>query len=553
MAPPKGRHTVREEYPLHLVIGGADYTFLLTDSFTFSNVDPGGYEMASFAIGKDLPMLTRGMPVRLDCGTQVAWEGRIKEIQRSLGHKTLVQCEGYGAILRENTTAEIFVDRDLTKWQGPSVERSIALVTANDSPATPTATPEPGSGTPALEALLTGAWEATGLPIVEAWYNAQGLPIAAIYYDWTKGGKVIQTDPNWNWAVYLSSDSITTELDSSGNLRAATSTPTYFSTVKENRKFALLQFYYAVAGGAPNVPYQIFWKKLAVYGRGFNQFIKGPESDSEGIEPNPVGYYPSTIVRFVVKETPGIQPGVIEKATQYVVPHAVYQSPVENQKIIADMANLISVHWGVWESLNCLTTPNPEPRLDFRSYPTLGNPTAWAWRRECESLDIREDLSSQYNTAKVTYTEAAGNAGVVTVTVPNPILEAAGIPDRTLPLTLGTSTKAAAEAYGIIALELLQDQARVVGSATVKEPIHRIGGGETAPWLLKSGIDRLRIPDLPSFDVWGIYNDLPISRVECSGGADGYSTSIEFGLGPNLMETLTARLQQSAVLAMVGG
>ena len=116
-------------------------------------------------------------------------------------------------------------------------------------------------------------------------------------------------------------------------------------------------------------------------------------------------------------------------------------------------------------------------------------------------------------------------------------------------LSLGTGTQVAAEAWGLIQLDLLADQARMTGSATITEAVHEMNGAPKPAWLLRAGLDRLRIPDLPCSDVWGEHNDLPISRVECSGGEQGLSTSIEFGLGPNLLETLAAQLQADVTAA----
>lgn len=544
--------TIRERFPLHLLIGGRDCSFLLTDNFAFSNVDPGGYEMASFAVGQDMGWVVRGMPVKLDCGIQVAWEGRVKEIQRSLGSKTLIQCEGYGALLKDNDMAEIFIDRDLTKWQGPNVERQIQLINGGWAPTAPSAAPEPGSLKQSLETEVTGAWVAGGSPICEAWYNANGIPIRVLFYEWARGANVSNLEINWSWSTTLSNDPFGTSVDGTGNLRAAGPGSAYLLATASNRVYALIQFFFSngVASGAENARYAIYWSKLAVYGKGFDEFLN-VNGGFHGADP--AGFYPSDAARYVAATCPGLNVGVIETASEFLVPHAVYMSPVEMQQIVADMAKLVGWHWGVWEAQDYLTSSKPLPRLDFRPYPALGQPTAWAWRSDCEGLDVREDLASQYNTAKVTFTEAAGIQSTVTVTVDNPVLDAAGIAGRTIPLNLGTSTKAAAETYGKLTLELLQLQARVLGSATMRGAIHRINGGEMAPWMLKSGIDRLRIPDLPSFDVWGTYNDLPITRVECSGSQAGITTSVEFGIGKNLSEALLAELQQVSVLAGQGG
>jgi hypothetical protein len=116
----------------------------------------------------------------------------------------------------------------------------------------------------------------------------------------------------------------------------------------------------------------------------------------------------------------------------------------------------------------------------------------------------------------------------------------------------GTMTAATATAFGQIALILLLQQGRVSGSVEISTAIDGPVGPK-APWLLKAGIDRLRIADLPSQDAWGEYNDVPLTRVECSVSDSGISTSLEVGTGADLVETLQARLSAAATLAGQGG
>jgi hypothetical protein len=554
------RRSLREDYPLHLVIGTEDFTFLLSDNFTFSNVDPGGFEMASFSVTRDLPRVQRGMNVRLSSGMQVAWEGRVREVQRSLGAKTLIQCEGYGAILKEQLKAEVFVDRDLTKWRGPTLEEQIEKTGNGHSISGPNMAIDPQNSVPALELGFTGAWVAGGIPFSIATYDAHGLPIGALYYAWQKGAQINVEDLNWEWRAEL------TQLkaigDRTGNLRAAGPGAAYLADTAANRVLAVIWLIYNAAGGESNKQYATYWSQLAVYGKGFNDWVKAREA--EGIfeyGETPAAYYPSAIAHFCAEQCPGIQPGVIERATQYLVPHASYLTPVTYEQIISDMAKFAGWHWGVWESLTYMTG-NTEPRLDFRSGQEPGEASAWVRRNECQSLDIRENIENLYDSAKVTYTEPAGIERSVEVKLDNPVLDAAGL-HRQVALSLGTGTKAAAESWGLIQLALLADKAKRIGSATLTEPIHGIPNyftaftrdaapnnatsADRAPWMLRAGIDRLRVIDLPATDAWGEHNDLPIVRVECSGSSTGITTTVEFGLGVNLIETLAAQLQANLV------
>jgi hypothetical protein len=537
-----------DRFPLRLLINGEDTTFELDDGFTFSNTNPGGYEAASFPLPKDRPDLQRGDPVVLTSGLRTVWEGRIKEVQRSLGQKTLIQCEGYRGLLVDNSIREIFVDRDLTKWQGPTLARQIERLAIALSPAGPELAFDPVNGNPALVESFTGTWEANSRPSIWATYDAQGITLGALYYAWTKGININAADAEYTWKAAMI-DIGQTVASETANLRGAGPGAAYLGigalttlTIAE-----LILQYNGVGPGAPNVEYAIYWSQLAVYGRSFNQY--GAAGSIEEIEAiasrvaggDPTGYYPSQIVRYVRSQCPGLVEGIIETASQYVVPHAAYLTAVSAEQVISDMAKFAGWHWGVWESLSIFS---PGPRLDFRALPQPGNPTAWAWRNECDEVDVRENLENLYTTANVSYTEPGGTEMVASVSIANKALEEAGITGRTTNLSLGTGTKVAAEKWGVIQLELLLDQARQTGTASIKGSIHNADGygSPLAPWMLKAGIDRLRIIDLPSVDAFGEHNDLPISRVECSGGSDGLTTSIEFGKGVNLIETFAAQL-----------
>lgn len=157
-----------------------------------------------------------------------------------------------------------------------------------------------------------------------------------------------------------------------------------------------------------------------------------------------------------------------------------------------------------------------------------------------------------YDTAVITYSDVLGNDQAVSVFAANPILQAAGNIHRTVILNGGTMTAAAAAVFGAMALNLLFQQNRVAGSLVIKNAVNSLGG-PIAPWMIRPGLDRMRINDLPSVDAFGAYNDVPFNRMECTGSSDGYSTTLEVGSGQNLVETLQSRLNASAVLAAQGG
>ena len=535
--------SLKDAYPLRLIIGQEDLSFLLDNGGTWSNVDPGGYEAASFSVPRDLPQTLRGQNVRLDCGLSVAWEGRVSEVQRSLGAKTQIQCTGYGGLFADAEGSMVFVDRDLTRWQQPSYSEQARLLNANLQLGTSQVAADPTSNLPALVQTITDSWVSPYQPTCEAWYDAgpENL-LAKIYYDLTLSSNVGGV-ANWQEAVGLSSDANHTTVEQSSNLNSASEVKGYFTPATPYRFAFVFHFYGGTPAGAQGAQYNSYWHNLAGYG---NHGLTGRGSD-------PVGFYPSDIFGWALSQVPGLQPGVVAltDSSGYIVPHSVYYTPVTLDQIVGDMAKIAGWHWGVWESLSPLTG-NALPRADFRPRPAPGAFTAFCERGACDTLDIREDLAQQYDQCVVSFSQVDGTQGAAIVTADNPILDQAGIPTRTLVLQGGTMTPATAAGFGAMALQLTNVQGRVSGSADVIYPIDG-PSGPMAPWLLKSGIDRLRIGDLPCTDAWGAMNDLPISRVEASLSPSGINTSVELGSGADLVEMLQARLTAATTLAQQGG
>lgn len=534
--------SLKDQFPIRVLVGGEDLTAFVDDGTTFANVDSGdgigGYESCSLPFPMDLPQVLRGDHIRIDCGLGVAWEGRVKQVQRSLGSKTLIQGEGYAALPGDESGSMVFVDRDLTRWTDPLLARQLGLAAGGLTQGTIQVAADPANNAPALAEGITGPWSGALGFSAEALYDAGPENTAAkVYYNFTPNANISAADTNWLWEIYSTPDDVSFP-ESTGNLRAASGSG-YF-TPATARRYAMAQLVYGIASGGA-VDYELFWHNLAVYG---THGLTGRGTD-------PVGFYPSDIAGWAAGQVPALQSGVIQltDASGFIVPHSVYYDLVTLDQIITDMATISGWHAGVWESLSPLTG-DPRPRFDFRARPAPGQFTAFCLRRDCDTLDLTEDLSQQYDECVVTFQNVDATDGAAIVTTDNPILDAAGINGRTLTLTGGTMTPASAALFAAEALTITNAQGRVSGSADI---INAINGGTTAAWMLKSGIDRLRIGDVPSFDAFGALNDFPISRVECTLSSSGWTTAVELGSGADLVETLQARLTAASTLAQQGG
>lgn len=519
------------------MVGGRDVTDRC-DSLTFSATDPGGFEIATLGLpATDRPK--KGNAVTIRSGLDVAWAGRVAEISDHSQHGRATKstgCEGNRALLRDTLYSMVYVDRDLTRWTTPSYARQIYWLTSFLF-LTSMAVGADDGGNPALIQTITGAWSVSTFPYHEAWYDAgPGNIIGNLYYDMALTGTLTDTFAIFA-GVNLDNSSGTTSYPSTANLYPGPASGYYTPPTLTYRWGNLFIEGPNSPGGKAGGTKLCAWRKIAVYG---NHGLTGRGSD-------PVGYWPSDIAKHALAQSPSVDAGVIPDASTFVVPHAVYRSPTPVDTVVDDMARLMGWTWGVWEPATVLGS---RPRMDFRPPPT--DATAVVTKAECDQLDITSRLGDLYSQAQVTYTDTAGQPGVVTVTLANAQLNEAGIATRTLLLNMGIGSVAAATTFGNFALALSQNSARAAGQATLPASVRLPNGGSKPAHLLRPGIDRLRITDLvdggPLLDVGTVRRDVfRISRTETTVSKDGTcSTRVELDSGANLLETLQARLSLAA-------
>jgi hypothetical protein len=500
---------------------------------TFGNVDPGGYQVLSLkAPGADL--IAVDTPVRVLLGADTAWHGLVNEpgaATRDTRTDDELAAIGYGARLRDNPFSMIYVDSAFAGWKGAGTQRRINLIGINfGTPTDPAARTD--SGTPAVATEITGAWTSTSLGISEAWYDAgPGNTIDSLYYAWTKGSNV-DTASSWTWAAYLSLDDTASNLDTSGNLKAAGPGTGTLTATETDRRYVIVNLFHGGAHGDDNKPYGIDWTCLTVYGN-HGLPLRGSASATQGY-----GLYPHEVWMHALRRSgAGILPGRVDDASSYLIRQLVYKEAPQTgaEQIHGDLAKLMGWHTGVWAPASAF---DDTPRADFCAPPT--GPTCMVYRRECDQFDspkIRRD--SLYTRADVRYTDAAGSLGVETVELPSDLIEG----DRTLQLNMGTGSAASARAFGRFALLLARDSARGSGSCTVRDTVMLPGGGRKPAMLLRAGRDRIQIPDLPdSGSFTGPRRDtFLVRRVETTVSNGTASTRIEFDGGADLLEVLQAR------------
>jgi hypothetical protein len=474
----------------------------------FSNTIPGGFEQASATlarkIAQELPDIEELSTVTIrGVGGEIAWQGRLEGSPRTWGDQSSVQpaLVGWQAHLDDNNTARmIYVDADKTRWVGPSVQRQINLVTAGGGTDTsaPSTAPDLATGYPSLVCAIQGP--DSRQMSVEAWYDANGIDLGALYYAWKRDGVLDNTDTNWSWLARLSSDDLDTSVDATANLRAAGPGKGTLTATVAGRKWAQLLLRYNAAVPT-NVLNQLFWTALAVYGN------HGLALQGAGDYQNAPGLLASDIVAHAVSTwaplldfTTG-QNGTIVPST-FVIPHLTFPDATTVSQIISGASAYDLQDWAVWDG----------PRFWWYPRGTYGR--TWRTRTgDCQLQEAGPQISRLWNGVIVTYQDVTGVSRTVGPTGSGAIIEDASLLDtdpsnpcnqitnpdgtalrRWTTLQMGTSTSAAAIKVGqaFLAEQRLLDTS---GQATLTGHVQDDATGIYWPaWMIRSG-DSLRVVD----------------------------------------------------------
>jgi len=507
-------------------------------SLRFSNSDPGGFETCSFSLPVFVDTPRVGGVVKIFDGVSVVWEGRVEEPggSSSYGYAThSVAAVGFGAALKDNPYAMIYVDRDLGSWQGmPRLRQIISATVGENNQGSGTVIPDVTNGMPALSMKMQGAWT-NSQATAQSWYDAGQLcKVARLYVDQSEVRDVV------SWLMYyraIDGEDVNVGLDEIPGGTAIGGSIVLDLTPTTARRRVFAQMYVGLA--YPGDDYsEVHLRNLTVMGdHGL------PRRGSA-----PYGLYTSDIVRHALAQEPSIVPGVITEATSYVVPHAVYKDPVFPEQVIEDMTKLMGWHWGVWESRSIFSDA---PRLDFRPPPTYA--TAVVSMADMAEVQFGNRLTDIYNVAQVSYSDAGGSRGSVSV-VSDSNLMPEGM-TRTLKIDMGTASAGAARVVGENALALADAGNRGVGSCTLPRMVASTGGGRRPAHKLRAGIDRLKITDPPMMGGLPLGGEsrrldtFRVKRVEVTVEGDGPSTRVELDGGADLLEVIQARLQVATQLA----
>lgn len=499
---------VRERPPLALSVcvappgGGPSYRWAVDDKrvwnvpddMVFTTSMPGGFAQFNCTLQRNrhLPWPDEQEFSNLTVlglgGRTVAWQGRLEQFPDVQGFQAQVnpQASGWQAHLDDDDSAAmVFVDQDLTKWQGPSTQRQINLTSLLTGS---TSVSPGGSSLPALSQSLTLPWPAGAT--TEGWYDAgPSNLIGEIYYNFSSGTIINPADTNWEWFVNVASDSVATASQNTGSLRATSGSGFLTPSVAYRFGFANLVYTAAVASTAGNTE-GIFWNNLAVYGN-HGLTIQGGA---------PGGLFASDVIAFTLRKwcpkityTTGAN-GTIQPSS-FVIPQLVFNTPTTASNIIKQAAQYEILDWAVWE---LGSGPAAQPAFYLNQLGARGK----QWRARVGPAQLQDNgpnVARIWNGVIVQFSNVDGTTSTVgppgsgAATTSSQLLDF----DPTNPaneaglrrwgiVQMGTSTTAGATQVGAVFLQA-QKQLDSSGQASLQGHV-RDGSGVWWPsWMVRAG------------------------------------------------------------------
>lgn len=382
-------------------------------SFEFDTAIPGGFGPGEIVLPR--PADFDPLDIRLLALTRIyeaetnrtLHEGRISGISELGPSQIRLELEGMAKHLEDDNTARLIgIDRDLSAWSGPSVQRRLNQIAAGQAVFDPSVQPDPTTFQSALALEFQGAWVAGGLPLAEAWYDADGLSLGALDYAWKKNANVNAADANFSWTGRLSSDDLLASSDSTGELRAVGPGSGTLVATASDRKFARVVLAYLAANGIAGATYSLFLTLLGVigdHGLPLQGSVAAPNIGRGLLVSDLVDYIVGSWAPLVTR-TLGKE-GSIEP-TAFAVPHCVFKEDTNAAAMVESLAvfggvALRPLDWGVYDWFG--------PRTFFmRSPGTYGR--TWRVRRDqaAEPLDAGPDAQKLINGIKVVYDDGTG-------------------------------------------------------------------------------------------------------------------------------------------------
>lgn len=474
----------------------------IPQAIAFSTSMPGGFKTANITLPRridleypDLNLLDNVQILRP--GNKVVWEGRVQQLPRSHQDTFSIQvgAVGWSAHLMDDASfREIYIDRDLSGWGGPSTQRKINLLGSGYDYSKASMSISAGGSSGGKPAVLISFSEFGSLiEICEAVYYGGGVDIGEVKFDFIvpkAGGEAI------NLVLVALDDALSSGFGTSSYGITPASGQT-LPAPGAGYKYAAFQSQFGGAYTGPSTGDTYGITSVRVKGRHDLTYAV-----NEGIE----GFLASDVIADVVSRaapllsfTTGANGSI--QPTTFPIPHLVFREATTAQAVIMATNGYHLWDWGVWENKEFFFRP-PDPE-------------ALTWQARLSDgarLDLEgTQVDDVYNGVWVTYSDAAGkthsvgppgsgadatSSSLADTSSTNPV-NAHGIPKKWAMLNISqTTTEAGAIQLGAIYLgEKSLPQRR--GTLTLTDTVIHPTAGQSPACDVRAG-NWVRIADHPT-------------------------------------------------------
>jgi hypothetical protein len=512
---------------------------------------PGGFERFSCTLERDprlnYPDLAPLSTITVyGVGGDVAWQGRLEKIPDVAGSQAQVTPEavGWQAHLEDDNTArEIYIDQELSKWEGPTIKRQIALVEQGWKVEPIGVGADPETGRPSIITSFTGPWTSPGRPASEAWYDAHGIPLGSVWLKWSRNPNINGSDTNWNWDIRFSTTDNFASFDEYALRGEESESPALEkSATVANRTWVNLILDYAISAGS-NIVYAIYWGPVAVFGRHGLTKLAAKEGEPGGFLASDVVAH--AISRWAPKLTfsTGIE-GTI-RTSAFVIPQLSFPEPTMAAEMLKQATRFELQDWAVWEGPTFYMNPRGEVGKAWRArvgpakLEEAGPQVARMWNGVCVQYQDVTGITRMVGPPGFAGgTTATEDSGLLDSNPENPVNEL-GIKRYAL-LKMGTSTIEGAKAVGRKFLEE-QSQLETSGQATITGHVEGEGGVVYPAWAIRAG-DTISFVDAS--------DSSPRRIIKASYDESTRACQVQLDQPPDAMQALLERL--SVVLTPLG-
>jgi hypothetical protein len=363
-------------------------------SARFGTQIPGGFGAGSLVVPRvegidpiDAPLLAGAR--FYGPGNRTAYEGRIAGAPRIGVNEIELELEGWSAHLDDDIFRELYVNRDLQRWQGPSVQRRLNLIDAafphqNDAAVIPDET----SGE-ALRLAVTGAWTSI-IPVCDTWLDAgAGLKVARLMGSWEGVSNL-----TFELRRFQSDDDVT-PADQTDIYSAGTGTLDYQPTTPMRR--VGFTWLHPVTGGGDNEDNGVVLRNLAVYGDHGLTLYDTEDGGADGVRGDDV------LRDALARACPLLNLDDIEEAS-FIIPELVFDGWESRARNVVEEvtrlggATAVPNEWGVYENR----------RFFWRTAGSYGTAHTVRLDEGVEVGDEGEDTTGLATAVIATFTDATG-------------------------------------------------------------------------------------------------------------------------------------------------